>query len=178
MLQLLKKRRSIRKYQNRRVEKDLIYQIIEAALLSPSSKDNNPWKFILIDNHEILTELSKAKKHGSEFLARAPLAILLLADPVESDVWIEDCSIAATIIMLMAQSLGLSSCWVQFRNRSDYTGLDSGEYIKKLLEIPEDMCILCAIGMGYQDEHKAEKVFPEKELNDVFLNVYGQKYNF
>ncbi len=178
MLSLIKKRRSIRIFQERKVEPEKINQIIQAALLSPSSKANNPWKFIIIDDKENLLKLSDAKEHGSRFLEKSPLAIVMLADPKQSDVWIEDASIAATLIILTAQYLGLSSCWVQLRKRNCSNGEHSEEYVKHLLKIPDSLRVLCLIAIGYPGEVKSEKTIPEQKMNDVFLNRYEKKYSF
>ncbi len=179
MLSLLKSRRSIRIFQNKEVEKEKVSEIIQAALLSPSSKDNNPWKFVIVDDSEILLKLSEAKEIGSRFLAKAPLAIVVLADPEKSDVWIEDSSIAATIIFLTAQSLGLGSCWVQMRRRKCLSGQQSSEeYLKNLLKIPDKYHILCVVAIGYSDEIKSEKLIPAQKVSDIFQNCYDKKYDF
>src|ERR1043166_6616426 len=117
MIELLRKRRSIRKFSAEKIAPEAVETLIEAALRAPSSRGINPWEFILADNPEMLGKLSKAKQHGSEFLKNAPLAIVVCADSSKSDVWIEDCSIAAVIIQLTAVSLGLGSCWAQIRER-------------------------------------------------------------
>ncbi len=178
MIPLLKKRRSIRLFQDRKVEKEKIYQIMQAALLAPSSKDNNPWKFIIVEDRETLIKLSEAKEHGSNLLAKVPLAIVVLADPGQSDVWIEDASIATTLIIMEAQQLGLGSCWIQLRRRYRANGEDSETYLRNLLGIPNNLNILCMVAIGYPDEIKPEKIIPEQKFNDIFLNRYNQKYNF
>jgi len=111
MIELLRKRRSIRKFLPEKVTPEHIDIIIEAALRAPSSRGINPWEFILVDDPEKLSKLATSKQHGSEFLENAPLAIVVCADSTKSDVWVEDCSIAAIIIQLTAWSLGLGSCW-------------------------------------------------------------------
>ena len=108
MLELLRKRRSIRKYQNKEVEKDKIEQLIKAALLSPSSRNICPWEFIVVNEKEKLIKLSQTKEHGSVFLKDASCAIVVLGDSAKSDVWIEDASIASIFTHLMAESLSLS----------------------------------------------------------------------
>lgn len=173
MLSLIQKRRSIRMFQNRKVEKEKTDQIIQAALLSPSSKNNNPWKFIVVEDKEVLLKLSKAKLHGSRFLAKAPLSIVVLADPEQSDVWIEDSSIATILIILTAQHLGLGSCWIQLRERNHSDELSSEEFVKDLLNIPANLRVLCVVAIGYPDEEKPEKVIEKAKLNDVYLNRYG-----
>jgi nitroreductase len=106
-LSLLKNRRSIRKYQQKEIEKSKIEKLVKAALLSPSSRAIYPCEFIFITNKVLLTRLSQSKMHGSAFLANAPLGIVVIADSTKSDVWIEDASIATTFIILAAEAVKL-----------------------------------------------------------------------
>jgi len=85
--------------------------------MAPSSRSRRPWEFIAVTDKEKLEKLSKIREHSSDFLAGAPLGIVVVANPKTCDVWIEDSSIAAIIIQLSAQSLGLGSCWIQVRER-------------------------------------------------------------
>ena len=117
MIELLRRRRSIRKFTPEKIAPETIDIIIEAALRAPSSRGINPWEFVLVDDPKILDSLSTSKQHGSEFLENAPLAIVVCADSTKADVWVEDCSIAAIIIQLTALSLDLGSCWAQIRKR-------------------------------------------------------------
>jgi len=103
---------------------------------------------------------------------------VVLADPSHSDVWIEDSSIATTLIILEAQQLGLGSCWIQLRRRYHASREDSEIYLRNLLGIPKSLNILCMVAIGYPDETKPEKTIPEQKFNDIFLNRYNQKYNF
>ena len=73
MLEILKNRRSIRKYKDKKVEDEKIEQLIYAALLSPTSRNFYSWEFIVVDDKEIIGGLSKAKTSGSAFLKDAPL---------------------------------------------------------------------------------------------------------
>jgi len=88
MIELLLKRRSIRKFTAEKIVPETVGKIIEAALRAPSSRGFNPWEFILVDDPDTLGKLAKAKQHGSEFLKNAPLAIVVCADSTKSDVWI------------------------------------------------------------------------------------------
>ena len=114
MLNLLYKRRSIRKYKTTKLDSGTVQLLIKAALLSPSSRGFQPWQFVVVDDIEVLSLLASSKK-GAGFLKDAALGIVILADPTKSDVWVEDASIAATILHLTAESLGLGSCWIQIR---------------------------------------------------------------
>ena len=116
-IDLIKKRRSIRQFKDKAVEKEKTDLLIEAALRSPSSRSLNPWKFIVITDKSTLYELSCSKPHGASFLKNAALGIAIIADFEKSDVWIEDSSIASTYIQLAAESIGLKSCWIQIRKR-------------------------------------------------------------
>jgi nitroreductase len=152
MIELLRKRRSIRKFATEKVAPEAIETLIEAALRSPSSRGINPWEYILVDDPEILLKLSKAKQHGSEFLKNAPLAMVVCADSTKSDVWVEDCSIAAIIIQLTAVSLGLGSCWAQIRNRQHDNNKTAETYLQELLGLPEQIKVECILGIGYPAE--------------------------
>ena len=175
MLPLIRKRRSIRRFQDKQIERDKINKIIQSALLSPSSKNNNPWKFIIIDDKELLVKLSDAKMGGSQFLSKAPLAIAVLADPEQSDVWIEDASIATTLLIMAAQDLDLGSCWIQIRERKHSERISSEEFIKNLLRIPVNLRVLCMVAIGYPDEEKSEKQIEERKLNEIYQNKFGNQ---
>jgi nitroreductase len=177
MLDLLKKRRSIRAFQNKEIEKEKIQQIMEAALLSPSSKNNNPWKFIIVKESKLLLKLSKAKAQGSQFIAKAPVGIIVLADPLQSDVWVEDCSIVSTVILLTAQNEGLGSCWIQIRKREGSDGINSEKYIKELLNIPDNLRVLSMVAIGYPAENKLDKKIPKEKIKDIYLNKYGDLWD-
>ncbi len=160
MLEILKNRRSTRKYKDKKIEDEKIEQLIHAALLSPTSRNFYSWEFIVVDDKETIGELSKAKASGSAFLKDAPLAFVVLGDPQISDVWVEDASIASIIIQLTAQSLGLGSCWIQIRKRDHDDKITSEDYVKDLLGIPEGKKVESIISIGYPNEdrlaHKIE----------------------
>ena len=155
MIILLRKRRSIRKFTPEKIAPEAIEMLIEAALRAPSSRGINPWEYIFVDDPDILLKLSKAKQHGSEFLKNAPLCIVVCADSTKSDVWIEDCSIAAIIIQLTALSLGLGSCWAQIRNRQHDSEKSAEAYVQELLGLPEHIKVETILGIGHPAEKKS-----------------------
>ncbi len=159
---LLKSRRSIRRFQNREVEKEKTDTILKSALLSPSSRAIRPWEFIAITDRELLKKVSACRQGSSDFLAGAPLAVIVIADSSACDVWVEDASIASIIIQLSAQSLGLSSCWIQVRERFHSGDMRAGDYIKEALSIPEKYSVECILAIGYPAEEK--KAYSEDEL--------------
>ncbi len=175
-LDLIQKRRSIRRFEDRSVEPEKIEMIVEAALRSPSSRSLNPWEFIVVTDRGFLESLSRAKEHGSSFLKGAPLAIVVLADPVKCDVWVEDCSIASIIIQLAAHDMGLGSCWIQIRKRMHNDSKTAEEYVREILEIPGNMAVESIIAIGYPAEEKPPHPESYLQYNKVFSESYGKGY--
>lgn len=154
LLDLLKKRRSIRKFQDKSVEKEKLEQLLEIALRSPSSMSRNPWHFVVVEDQEKIEALSKVKAHGATFMKGAPLAIVVAADPEKCDVWIEDCSIAAMMLHAGACDLGLGSCWVQVRERQDVDGRGAETNVADIVGLPTGMRTLAIMAIGYGAEEK------------------------
>lgn len=173
MLEILKNRRSIRKYKDKKVEAKKVDQLIQAALLSPTSKNLHSWEFIVVEDKEIIERLSEAKVIGSAPLKKAPLAFVVLGDPEVNDVWIEDASIASIIIQLTAESLGLGSCWIQIRERNHKDNIPAENYIKDLLEIPEGKRVESIISIGYPDEERPSHKIEDLKFEKVYKNRYG-----
>jgi nitroreductase len=169
---LIEKRRSQRKYKPKKIEKEKIDKLIEAALRSPSSRSFNPWRFIVIDKKDLLLKLSKSKPHGSSFLKEAALGIVVCGDTEKSDTWIEDTSIASTFIQLAAESLDLSSCWIQIRKREHNSTQSANNYVKDLLEIPDNIDVESIIALGYPDEKKQGHLKESLQTEKIFYNKY------
>ena len=153
-LDLLKKRRSIRQFEDKPVEQEKIDALVEAMLRSPSSRGLNPWEFVVVTDPQVIEKLSQSKPHGASFLKNAPLAIVVCADSTKSDVWVEDCSIATLILHLEATDLGLGSCWVQIRKREHTEGVSSEKYVQKLLGLRDGMAVEAIVAIGYGREEK------------------------
>ncbi len=154
MLDLLRQRRSIRAYTDAPLDAATIAALQEAVLRSPSSRGLNPWSFLFITDRTLLEKLATCKPHGAEFLRQAPLGVVLLADPERADTWIEDCAIAAIILQLAAESLGLGSCWVQVRLRNHASGIPAEDFVRHVLDLPEGCRIPCIIAIGHPARRK------------------------
>jgi nitroreductase len=155
MLDILRKRRSIRKYEDKEIEPETIELLKEAALRAPTSRGVKPWRFMFVTDKALLEKLSKAKKSGSGFLKGASLGVVVCAYENESDVWIEDCSIASIILQLAGLSHGLGSCWIQIRNRMYSSNMSSEEYIRSLIGLSKTMRVESMISFGYPGEEKS-----------------------
>ena len=153
-IDLLRSRRSIRRFQNRPVEKEKIDALMEAALRSPSSRGFNPWEFVVVTAPDMIERLSKAKPHGSSFLKHAPLAVVVCANPETSDVWVEDAAIASIILHLAATDMGLGSCWIQIRLREHDAQQTAQEYISGLLGLKKGLAVESIMAIGYAEETK------------------------
>jgi len=152
MLDLLRQRRSVRKFKPQAVEVEKVAQLSEALLRAPTSRNQQPCEFVLVDDPGKLAQLSIAKAHGTSFFTSAPLAVVVAANPAVSDVWIEDSSIAAIIVQLAAEQLGLKSCWAQLRLRAHNGDLSTSEFVRQLVGLPDGMEVPMVIAIGYPEE--------------------------
>jgi len=169
---LLKNRRSTRKFSTQTIENDKIETLKSTVLMSPTGKNAKEWEFILVDDKDILASLAKSKEHGSELIAKAPLAIVVLGDTTKSDVWIEDCSIASIILQLQAEELGLGSCWVQIRQRKQKNGTLAEDSVRGLLDIPSHYAVVSIVAIGYKDESKKPKDESTLQREKIHMNKF------
>ena len=172
MIEILRTRRSIRKYEKRPIDQGSLETLKEALLRSPSSRGINPWVFLFVDEIDLLAGLAKAKEHGSGFLKNAALAIVVCGDETRSDVWVEDCSIAAIGAHLTAHALGLGSCWIQIRNRAHSEEKTAENYIRELLGIPLNLRVESIISIGFPGETKTPVPSEKLQYEKIKHNRY------
>lgn len=170
MIELLRTRRSIREYAGRAIEPEKVELLKEAVLRSPSSRNIDPWEFVFVDDRELLAKLAQCKPHGADFLAGAALGIVVCGDSRASDVWVEDCSIAAILAQMTAQSLGLGSCWIQVRNRRFDDVTTSEQYIQRLLGLSEHVKVECIVSIGYPAEKREPLPAEELKVSKIRVN--------
>ncbi len=170
--QLLLRRRSIRKFTDELLTPDQTRIILEAALLSPTSRNGRSWEFVVVENKEMLTRLSQCKPNSGSLIAGAALAVVVLGNPLVSDAWIEDGSIAAISMQLQAEDLGLGSCWVQVRNRYYSDRLTAGEYINDLLGVPMPLEVLCVVAFGVKEKERPEADLQLLPWEKVHIGTY------
>jgi nitroreductase len=173
-LDLLRRRRSVRRFQTRRVESEKVRQLVEAALRAPSSRGFNPWCYVVVDDPGLLAQLARSKPHGASFLSGAPLGIVVCADPSVSDVWVEDAAIGTILLHLAATDMGLGSCWVQIRKRPHDDAQSAEAFVAGLLDLPPGLRVEAILAIGYPDEDKPGHD-PGALLTDkVHHNRFGQ----
>ena len=152
---VMRKRRSIRRYDKQEILKESIQDILQAAFFSPSSSNRRPWHFVLVSDHVLIEKLSRARDGSSQFVSGAPLVVVVCADSEIAGRWIEDSSIAAIMIQLAATELGLGSCWIHIHDSKHSEEVSSEDYVKGVLGIPSGIRVLCMIAMGFPAEEKS-----------------------
>ena len=172
LLQLMLKRRSIRKYTGEFIPEDKIKLILQAGLASATSKNRKPWEFVVVQEKETLKALAKCRAGAAKMLENAGCAIVVFGDTsVTPDVWVEDCSIAMSNMHLMADALELGSCWIQGRCREAENGQSTENFCRELLGVPENYALEAILSVGVpeerpngyaEDDLKMEKVHWER----------------
>ncbi|MDO5713389.1 MAG: nitroreductase family protein [Tissierellia bacterium] len=148
--QLMEKRRSIRHFTEEEVSKEDLEKILKAGLLAPTAKNRKPIDLIVIQDKEMLEQLSKMKKTGGQFLANCPVGIAVVGNTEKAkETYVEDASIAATFIQLQVTDLGLGSCWGNVIGSYHEDGRSTGEVVKELLKLPDHYEAVAIIGLGH-----------------------------
>lgn len=170
---LITNRRSTRKFTEELLKPEQVEAILRAALMAPTSKNKRPWQFVVVEDKAMLAKLAECKPAGAAFLADCALAIVVLGSVMESDAWIEDCSIASIYMQLQAEDLGLGSCWCQVRGRDHDDAGDAATYVRALFDIPYQLEVLSIIGFG----HKSVTRKPFDEANLAWEKVHIGRYS-
>lgn len=172
--ELAKVRRSMRKFTEEKITHEEQRLLMRTALMSPSSKGLHSYEFIIVEDSHKLEALSKSKDKGAEFLANAPMAVVVLASPSVSDVWIEDASVAATTLLYQAEDMGLGACWIQIRERKDEEGKDAEANVKDILGIDDERRVCCIVAVG----HKGMERKPQNEERLLWEKVSSETLIF
>ena len=173
MIDIIEKRRSIRKYKETPVEDDKLMQIINCGRLAPSDSNTQPWNFIIVRSEEMRKKVALVS-HNQEWMAAAPVFIVSVADirvaikdnvPISIDEdtpgielkqIIIDTAIAVENMVIAAEALGLATCWITW-----YTQ----EEIRQILGIPSDKYVVSIILLGYADQEP--KARPRRPIEDL-----------
>ena len=169
----IRNRKSIRKYQNKKVEKEKVIQILESARLAPSGSNTQPWTFLIVEEEDTKEKLSMAD-HQQNWMMTAPVFIVCVADiqcrvstdslikldenspEPELKLIIRDTAIAIEHMLLEAEHLGLATCW---------TGWFEQDAVRPILHIPEDKYVCGIVTLGYGDEMPKQR--PRKALEEI-----------
>ncbi len=153
--QLISRRRSTRKFLPSPIEREKLQRIIDAALVAPTSRNTRSTRFFVVEDKDTLAKMSQMRDYGSAFMKDAAAAIVVAGDKNATDLWVDNCAIAATTIQLAVVDEGLASCWVHVNDRpclkDEPEGARADDFLRSLLGIPAHYGILCVVALGYSD---------------------------
>jgi nitroreductase len=163
VLEIIKRRRSVRKYKEDPIPDDVLHRVLEAARLAPSGKNLQPWKFIIIRDRLIKEKLAEASS-GQYFMVKAPLVIAACGFPDECysrlgrymKSWPVDVAIALEHLILQAEEENLGTCWI---------GAFEEKEVKAILDIPEEARVLALTPLGYPAEKPPSR--GRKSLDEI-----------
>ena len=167
LLEIMRNRRSVRSYTDEAVSEDALDHILKAGLLSASGKNLKPWEFIVVRDKAVLAKLSKSRAAGAAMIEHADCAVVVAGDTEKTDVWTEDCSVAMANMHLMADCLGVGSCWVQGRLRETSDGRTTEDYIRELLGIPGKYAVEAILSLGMTAEHPDAHTLDELPMEKI-----------
>ena len=161
---VIRYRRSIRKFSDRKIDHTDLLEILEAARLAPSAQNSQPWHFIVVQDAKMINEIAKCVPVGfiriNSWMEKAAAIIICCSKPkifthrmakiFVRNLYLIDLAIAIENMVLRAADLGIGSCWV---------GWFSEKKVKKLIEIPYNYDVGMLLPLGY----------PEKESNEMGL---------
>lgn len=156
MLKEIAERRSVRAYQDRKVEREKLLEVLESGRRAPSGHNFQPWIFLVIEDAETKEALIEAD-HQQQWMRTAPVLIAGIADlECRKEKAIRDTAIAMEHMVLEAKAQGLDTCW---------TGWYEQEEVKRILEIPENKYVCGILTLGYGAEKPEER--SRKSLEEI-----------
>jgi nitroreductase len=145
ILDIIKRRRSIRRFDGRKIPDEHVEQILEAGRWAPSGANAQPWRFIVVTKRETLKAIAERcyyKVFKSRHVGEAGAAVVICADPEAGSLTYPlDAAIAGTNMTLMATALHIGSCWI---------GAFEDDALRSILGIPEKLKIIALIAFGYE----------------------------
>lgn len=166
-LEMLKLRRSVRNFSNRKIDDNIIEEILDCARLAPTARNVQPWIFVMVKDDKLKEQLSQITSPNGSFISRAPICIVVFCK--ETKYYLEDGCAATMNILLAATYFGLGSCWVA-GDKKDYS-----DKVRELLKIPSEYKLISLIPIGYPDS-KNESGINKKKLREIFyINTYENK---
>ena len=172
MLNLMLHRRSVRQYTDEVIPEEMLQKILYAGLAAASSKNRRPWEFVVIRECATLDALSDCRPGAANLLGKCNAAIVVCADAETVDVWVEDCASAMTQMHLMADLLGVGSCWLQIRQRKAADGRDTADIVREVLGIPGKYGVMSILTLGMPavqpEPHTVDELLTSKIHRDRF----------
>lgn len=165
-MDLLRTRRSIRKFKQVKPTRELLLKAIDVARFAPSARNTQPWRFIIIEDQTLKERLASLHPSARP-LKDAPIGIVVVCHVDESPIsYMLDCANATMYLLLALHALGLGAVWIQ--------ALRNIEEIRQIIEIPINAIPVAIVAVGYPDESPPLRSRrPLEEI--VYFNRYGSK---
>ena len=158
VVKAIRDRRSIRKYKSTEVSDEKVDTILQAGRWAPSASNKQPWHFIVVRDPEARKKLADAHSYG-RFMAESPVVIVVLGDPSRHPKYhLADPHNAVENMLLAAHYEGLNTCWMGVRDT------DIEPKFRQLLDIPENLRVICSISVGYGDQERTSTRLPLEEI--------------
>jgi nitroreductase len=159
MLDLIKKRRSIRKYTAEPVSDEEIRILLEAAMAAPSANNEQSWEFVVVKDAAMRRTLAETHT-WSHMCAGAPV-VFVVCGRTEQRHWVEDTSAATENLLLAAAGLGLGAVWIGI-----YPDPQREAHVRAALDIPPEVSILCLVPVGRPAESKPPRTqYDERKVH-------------
>ncbi len=156
---------AVRQFQDKEIPESVVHQIVEAAHLTASSINGQPWHFVVVQNKEMLRQIGALVQNGP-YTAQAPLAIVVGME--HSPYAVSDASRAIQSMILTAWSQGVGSNW---------TGFENLPQVNPVLGIPEEIKLLAVVPFGYPVANLGKGQKKRKPLGEVVHRErWGQPY--
>ncbi len=157
-LEVIEKRKSVRKYSDRPVERELLDAIVKVAQTAPSSRNSKSSAFMIIEDKSVIEALSLMRDYGASPLKSAQAAIVILGDDTKTDLWVDNCAISATFVQLAVTAMDLVSCWIHVNGRPCLKEVPDGakaeDYVSDMLGLKDGLRPYCVIAIGYPQEEE------------------------
>ena len=171
LLELAKRRRSCRRYTGEKVSDEIVNEILKIALLAPSSWGQHPIEFVVLRDRKTIEAVARCKRMGAGPLPTADVAIVVMANTSNCELWIEDAAVASTYILLAAEQFNIGACWIHMRNRAGQR-TTADEEIRKILGVPNNYSVLNVVALGQKGENKSAR-----SDNDIaWKNIHYDKF--
>jgi nitroreductase len=168
VLEAIRKRYSCRAYQDRKIEREKLDTIFEAARLAPSARNMQDWRFVVVTDEEIKRQVAATTNRPTVFeKAGAIVAACSNSDYVMrcgQAIAPIDVAISLEHICLQATELGLGTCWI---------GSFDPAQVAQILDIPDDIAIIELMAIGYPADSK-----PEPKREPIEKIVCHEKWTF
>ena len=168
LLETMLHRRSTRTYTGDHVTKEQLDKVLAAGQSGASGKALYPWQFVVVQNRDTIALLADSRERGAgNTVALADAVIAVFGNAQKSDIWIEDCSGALSNMHLMADSLGLASCWIQGRLRLAKDGRSTDECVRELLGVPSPYHLEGMLALGVPKAHPAPHTLDDVDQSKI-----------